>query len=145
MKPRTKALLTAGPLALVGTGFIALAAISVPYVGILILLSLFASASSPTNPPTTLVDVLGMLCIPAHLAYLGFVTLAAANRRVSPGSRVANLPILGLSVGVLAMPIPVIVAHGMAVPPILIPLGLALPALIIVMRFVEKPSAAARE
>ncbi len=143
MKPRTKALLTAGPLALVGTAFIVLA--SLPLVGALFIFSWLAAGGNPGTQPPLLTTFLILLCIPAQLVFLGLVSISAANCRVTPGSRVANIPMLLLAAAVLALTTTALILGGQPIPLILLPFGIVFPFVIIVMRFDETPTPANME
>ncbi|XVJ59747.1 MAG: hypothetical protein HEQ23_10215 [Tepidisphaera sp.] len=146
MNPRTRSLFAAGPIALIGAALIVLAGLVLPFIGVIFLLALFAHASKP-QPPGTLspfITVIPLLAAPAQTAYLGAVMLAAANRRVSAGSRVANGTMVGLSIAILAISVAGLLVlprfNGWSIYAAAV--GVLLPLVVVTLRFTERPSVA---
>ena len=141
MKPLTRSLLTAGPLAILGVGFLVLAGLVLPFVGVIFLLALFESASNPQSTASPFIGILPLLSVPVQMAYLGCVMIALANRKITAGARVSNLPMVVLSIAVAALTVGAILAFPQIAIKV-VPVGIAIPLAVLVLRFTETPSKA---
>lgn len=133
-----KPLLVAGPVAIAGLALIVLAGMWLPVALALMVAVIFMAGGKPNTPfPTA--DLALLASVPLQMSFLGSVLIATAKKRLLPGVRVSNPMILLYAIVTATLSMTAIILNPRTIP-LLSPIGVAVPLLLVVMRFVEKPS-----